>query len=60
MRKTIGLGGTLTGEHGIGLAKRDYLDLEFDATLIGIMRTVKSTFDPSGILNPDKLLPPIE
>jgi len=60
MHKTIELGGTLTGEHGIGLAKRDYLDLEFDAPTLGIMRTVKSTFDPRFTLNPDKLLPPIE
>ena len=60
MRKTIELGGTLTGEHGIGLAKRDYLDLEFDAPTLRIMRTLKSIFDPHSHFNPDKLLPPIE
>jgi len=58
MRKTIELGGTLTGEHGIGLAKRRYLALEFDPPTLALMHKVKSTYDPNGLLNPDKLLPP--
>jgi D-lactate dehydrogenase len=53
----IGLGGTLSGEHGIGLAKRDFLSLAVDATALGFMRRIKDAFDPDGILNPDKLLP---
>jgi glycolate oxidase len=57
MRKTIELGGTLTGEHGIGLAKRQYLDLEFDPATLGLMRAVKGVFDPCGLFNPDKLFP---
>jgi len=56
MRKTVDLGGTLTGEHGIGLAKRQYLDLEFDPPTLGTMRTVKDIFDPRRLFNPDKLL----
>jgi len=58
MRKTIDLGGTLTGEHGIGLAKRRYLALEFDPPTLALMTKVKSTYDPNCLLNPDKLLPP--
>lgn len=56
MRKTIELGGTLTGEHGIGLAKKKYLSWEFDSRTLHLMRTVKSVFDADGRLNPDKLL----
>jgi glycolate oxidase len=58
MRKTVYLGGTLTGEHGIGLAKRQFLDLEFDLATLGAMRAVKDVFDPAQLFNPDKLLPP--
>jgi D-lactate dehydrogenase len=53
----IGLGGTLSGEHGIGLVKRDYLPLALGAATVGLMRAVKAAFDPDGILNPGKLLP---
>lgn len=56
MHETIKLGGTLTGEHGIGLAKRKYLSLEFDSPTLGLMQTIKAVFDPDGRLNPDKLL----
>ena len=53
----IGLGGTLSGEHGIGLAKRDFLDQALDANALALMRAIKAQFDPDGILNPGKLLP---
>ncbi len=53
----LGLGGTLSGEHGIGLAKRAFMALALDAPTLGLMRQVKSAFDPDGILNPGKLLP---
>jgi glycolate oxidase len=56
MRKTIQLGGTLTGEHGIGLAKKKYLSWEFDSHTLRLMRIIKSVFDADGRLNPDKLL----
>ncbi len=55
--KVIALGGTLTGEHGLGLTKRDYLPLEQSADLIAIQRALKAVFDPRGILNPDKIFP---
>ncbi len=57
MHRTIELGGTLTGEHGIGLAKQRYLGLEFSRHTVESMRQIKSLFDPDGVLNPDKLFP---
>ena len=54
----ISLGGTLSGEHGIGLAKRDFMPQAVDAPTLALMRQVKAVFDPDGILNPGKLLPP--
>ncbi|MBS1212616.1 MAG: FAD-binding protein [Proteobacteria bacterium] len=55
----LGLRGTLSGEHGVGLAKRDYVGREIDANAMGLMRAIKQQFDPNGILNPDKMLPPL-
>jgi D-lactate dehydrogenase len=54
----IGLDGTLSGEHGIGLAKRAFMPRAVDATALALMRAIKTQFDPDGILNPGKLLPP--
>lgn len=54
----IGLDGTLSGEHGVGLAKRDFIQREIGDTALDIMRGIKRVFDPKGILNPGKLLPP--
>jgi len=48
------LDGTLSGEHGIGLEKKDYIALELDAVNLGLMRAIKAQFDPKGILNPGK------
>jgi len=53
----IRLGGTLSGEHGIGLAKRPFMTRAVDATALTLMRRIKAQFDPDGILNPGKLLP---
>ena len=54
----IRLGGTLSGEHGIGMAKRDFMTEAVDPATLALMRQIKSVFDPDGILNPGKLLPP--
>ena len=51
------LDGTLSGEHGIGLAKRDWMPRALDATTLALMREIKAQFDPLGLLNPGKLLP---
>jgi D-lactate dehydrogenase len=52
------LGGTLSGEHGVGLEKRDYIDREIDPATLQLMRAIRTQFDPDGILNPGKALPP--
>ena len=54
----IRLDGTLSGEHGIGLAKRDFMPRALDANALALMRRIRIDFDPDGILNPGKLLPP--
>lgn len=51
----VELGGTLTGEHGIGVLKAPYLHLEQSAELIDLQRRLKKLFDPRGILNPGKI-----
>ncbi len=55
LKKTIEFGGTLTGEHGIGLAKRDYLGLEFDKSTLVSMKKLKEIFDPKNLFNPGKI-----
>jgi len=54
---SVELGGTLTGEHGIGLLKRGFLGLALDQTTIGMMRAIKQAIDPNNILNPGKIFP---
>jgi len=54
----IAMGGTITGEHGIGLEKLDAMPRMFDPADMAAMRKVKMTFDPDDVLNPGKMLPP--
>ncbi|HPF89220.1 MAG TPA: FAD-linked oxidase C-terminal domain-containing protein, partial [Flavobacteriales bacterium] len=54
---TVSLGGTLSGEHGIGLVQRPYMDIAFDRAQLELMRGIKRVFDPLGIMNPGKVLP---
>jgi glycolate oxidase len=56
-RAAIGLGGTVTAEHGIGASRREYLELQRGSGAVALMRAVKTAFDPLGILNPGKVLP---
>lgn len=51
------LGGSLTGEHGIGVEKRDFMPLLFDADSLAAMERVRHAFDPDRVLNPGKVLP---
>lgn len=51
------LGGTLSGEHGIGLAKADFMPLAVDEPSLALMQAIKYAFDPKGILNPQSFLP---
>lgn len=53
----LSLQGTISGEHGVGIDKRDYVGLEIDAEALAVMRAIKTAFDPQGILNPGKTLP---
>jgi glycolate oxidase len=58
LRAAVELGGTITGEHGVGLAKRDFLVMEQGEGLVALQRRLKAVFDPLGILNPGKIFPP--
>ena len=53
----LSLEGTLSGEHGIGMVKREFMPLALEPATLELMRNVKAAFDPDGILNPGKLLP---
>jgi len=50
------LGGTISGEHGIGYVQRDYMDIPFNETQLNLMKRIKQALDPKGILNPQKIL----
>jgi len=54
------LGGTLSGEHGIGIKRRAYLPLVMDETLIVLQRRIKDAFDPRHVLNPGKIFQPVQ
>lgn len=53
----INLRGTLSGEHGIGLEKKPFIDKELSPEMIALMQAIKHTFDPNNILNPGKMFP---
>lgn len=52
---TVELGGTISGEHGVGIAKADYVTMELSDDLINVMKAIKNALDPNGILNPGKI-----
>jgi glycolate oxidase len=54
-KRVVELGGTLSGEHGIGIAKRPYMSLAMSEVNLNLMRGIKKVFDPKGILNPGKI-----
>lgn len=58
MEKVIELGGAISGEHGIGLAKTPFLNLQHSPAEIGAMKAIKQALDPNGILNPGKIFEP--
>jgi D-lactate dehydrogenase len=53
----IELDGSISGEHGIGIAKRDFVEREIDPVTLRLMQDIKRQFDPNGVLNPGKSLP---
>jgi glycolate oxidase len=54
--EVVRLGGTISGEHGIGLVQKEYMDIAFNPVQMGLMKQIKDLFDPNGILNPGKIL----
>ncbi len=58
MKLCVSVGGTITGEHGVGVDKRAYMDLVHNEVELDILRRVRAVFDPDGLLNPGKVLPP--
>lgn len=57
IRKVVALGGTISGEHGIGLVQRDLVPLQLGPAELALSRAIKKAFDPLGLLNPGKLFP---
>ena len=56
-RLVLSLGGTISGEHGIGTAKMPYIGMELSPAAIDVMRRIKQVLDPKGVLNPGKIFP---
>ncbi len=54
---TVSLNGTLSGEHGIGFVQKNYMTIAFNQVELQLMKGIKATFDPNGILNPGKIFP---
>jgi glycolate oxidase len=55
--ETLKLGGTLSGEHGIGTSKSAYIAMELSPEALATMKSIKKLFDPNNILNPGKIFP---
>lgn len=56
-QEVVRMGGTISGEHGIGLVQKAYIDVAYDQVQLRLMRNIKKLFDPAGILNPGKIFP---
>ncbi len=56
-RMCIEMGGSITGEHGVGMEKRDYLPEMFDEPTVDMMHRLRAAFDPNGVANPGKMFP---
>jgi glycolate oxidase len=52
---TADLGGTISGEHGIGLVQKEFMSIKYSELHLNLMRNIKKVFDPNGILNPGKI-----
>lgn len=57
LRMCVAMGGSITGEHGVGVEKRDYMPEMFNAEEMECLRRVRAAFDPQGIANPGKMFP---
>ncbi|NCC32167.1 MAG: FAD-binding oxidoreductase, partial [Chloroflexia bacterium] len=54
----VGYGGSITGEHGVGIEKRDFMPMMYSADELAVMREIRDLFDPQAIYNPGKIFPP--
>ena len=54
-QQTIALGGTISGEHGVGITRAPYIGMEIGSEELALMKRIKTAFDPNGILNPGKI-----
>lgn len=57
MEITLEMGGTISGEHGIGTAKRDFIEMEIGRQSMALQKRIKQAFDPDGVMNPGKIFP---
>ncbi|MCJ8144677.1 FAD-binding protein [Ancylobacter sp. A5.8] len=57
VKRALAMGGTATGEHGVGQGKRKYMEAEHGTAALDAMRAIKAALDPKGIFNPGKILP---
>jgi glycolate oxidase len=57
LRMCVEMGGSITGEHGVGVEKRDYLPVMFPPEELDLLRRVRAAFDPAGVANPGKMFP---
>jgi len=53
----VAMGGTLSGEHGIGLVQKEFMDIAFSKDELSVLKMIKNGLDPKGILNPGKMFP---
>ena len=55
LKRTVELGGSLSGEHGIGLEKKEFMKLKYNDYYMNILKNIKKAFDPRNIINPGKI-----
>ena len=59
VQRALSMGGTITGEHGIGMGKQKYMKSQHGAGALTLMRLIKGAIDPDNLMNPGKMLPPL-
>ncbi len=59
MHRALAMGGTITGEHGVGMGKQKYMQAQHGAGALAVMRAIKQALDPDNLMNPGKMLPTV-